>query len=101
MFLKIANVERVKKIRDYAFVHFTSVEDARKAMEATDGTKIDGCTVEVSRLMSLLSVLLINTALKAKIFVGYYYMRGLRYLLSLVNKFTNSLPSFKYIKWKL
>ena len=32
-----ATVERVKKIRDYAFVHFTSKEDAHAAMEAMNG----------------------------------------------------------------
>ena len=47
VFQKIAPVERVKKIRDYAFVHFTTKEDARKAKQAIDGSKIDGCEVEV------------------------------------------------------
>lgn len=32
-----APVERVKKIRDYAFVHFHSKEDAHKAMNALNG----------------------------------------------------------------
>ena len=32
-----APVERVKKIRDYAFVHFHSKEDAHKAMSALNG----------------------------------------------------------------
>lgn len=30
-------VERVKKIRDYAFVHFTNREDAVEAMKALNG----------------------------------------------------------------
>lgn len=30
-------VERVKKIRDYAFVHFTQREDAVSAMNALNG----------------------------------------------------------------
>lgn len=30
-------VERVKKIKDYAFVHFQSREDAHKAMETMNG----------------------------------------------------------------
>ena len=30
-------VERVKKIKDYAFVHFQSREDACKAMNAING----------------------------------------------------------------
>jgi len=47
-FSRIAPVERVKKIRDYAFVHFSSKEDARQAKKVLDGTKIDGCDVEVS-----------------------------------------------------
>ena len=32
-------VERVKKLRDYAFVHFREREDAIKAMRALDGKK--------------------------------------------------------------
>ena len=32
-----APVERVKKIRDYAFVHFHSKEDAHKAMGVLNG----------------------------------------------------------------
>lgn len=30
-------VERVKKIKDYAFVHFQSREDAHRAMKAVNG----------------------------------------------------------------
>lgn len=30
-------IERVKKLRDYAFIHFRSREDAIKAMNAIDG----------------------------------------------------------------
>lgn len=30
-------MERVKKIRDYAFVHFTQREDAISAMDAVNG----------------------------------------------------------------
>lgn len=35
-----APVERVKKIKDYAFVHFHSKEDAHKAMNALNGNNI-------------------------------------------------------------
>ncbi|KAF3853034.1 hypothetical protein F7725_013722 [Dissostichus mawsoni] len=35
-------VERVKKIRDYAFVHFTQREDAISAMNALNGKMVDG-----------------------------------------------------------
>ncbi|XP_035681614.1 APOBEC1 complementation factor-like [Branchiostoma floridae] len=42
------SVERVKKIRDYAFVHFKTREEAVKAMNATNGQLIDGCQVEVT-----------------------------------------------------
>ncbi|XP_026887972.1 RNA-binding protein 47 isoform X6 [Electrophorus electricus] len=41
-------VERVKKIRDYAFVHFTSREDAVVAMEHLNGTEIEGSCIEVT-----------------------------------------------------
>uniref|UniRef100_UPI00358ED5BD RNA-binding protein 47-like isoform X1 n=2 Tax=Myxine glutinosa TaxID=7769 RepID=UPI00358ED5BD len=40
-------VERVKKIRDYAFVHFSCRDDALRAMTALHGTDIDGACVEV------------------------------------------------------
>ena len=35
-----APVERVKKIKDYAFVHFTSKEDAQLSMEKMNGKSI-------------------------------------------------------------
>ncbi|KAG7458720.1 hypothetical protein MATL_G00223600 [Megalops atlanticus] len=41
-------VERVKKIRDYAFVHFTSREDAVVAMDNLNGTEVEGSCVEVT-----------------------------------------------------
>ncbi|RUS84130.1 hypothetical protein EGW08_008104 [Elysia chlorotica] len=40
-------LERVKKLRDYAFIHFTSREDAVKAMEVVNGSYIDDALVEV------------------------------------------------------
>ncbi|KAM4604188.1 RNA-binding protein 47 isoform 4-T5 [Polymixia lowei] len=41
-------VERVKKIRDYAFVHFTSREDAVLAMDHLNGTEVEGSCIEVT-----------------------------------------------------
>ncbi|XP_047221049.1 RNA-binding protein 47 isoform X5 [Girardinichthys multiradiatus] len=41
-------VERVKKIRDYAFVHFTSRDDAVLAMDHLNGTEIEGSWIEVT-----------------------------------------------------
>ncbi|XP_016368780.1 APOBEC1 complementation factor isoform X1 [Sinocyclocheilus rhinocerous] len=41
-------VERVKKIRDYAFVHFSQREDAINAMHALNGKVIDGSPIEVT-----------------------------------------------------
>uniref|UniRef100_A0A673I7B7 RNA-binding protein 47 n=1 Tax=Sinocyclocheilus rhinocerous TaxID=307959 RepID=A0A673I7B7_9TELE len=41
-------VERVKKIRDYAFVHFSSREDAVVAMDNLNGTEIEGSRIEVT-----------------------------------------------------
>ncbi|XP_076450587.1 APOBEC1 complementation factor-like isoform X2 [Babylonia areolata] len=40
-------IERVKKIRDYAFVHFRCREDALTAMNETNGSSIEGSEVEV------------------------------------------------------
>lgn len=41
-------VERVKKIRDYAFVHFTSRDDAVIAMDHLNGTEVEGSCIEVT-----------------------------------------------------
>ncbi|XP_078534425.1 RNA-binding protein 47 isoform X6 [Lissotriton helveticus] len=41
-------VERVKKIRDYAFVHFTSRDDAVHAMRKLNGTELEGSYIEVT-----------------------------------------------------
>ncbi|XP_051560824.1 RNA-binding protein 47-like isoform X1 [Myxocyprinus asiaticus] len=41
-------VERVKKIRDYAFVHFASRDDAVVAMDNLNGTEIEGSLIEVT-----------------------------------------------------
>ena len=42
-------VERVKKSKDYAFVHFITRESAEMAYEATkNGIFLDGCKIEVS-----------------------------------------------------
>ena len=41
------SVERVKKAKDYAFVHFSTREDAEKALEASNPLSIDDAEVEV------------------------------------------------------
>ncbi|KAM9426266.1 APOBEC1 complementation factor isoform 2-T2 [Pholidichthys leucotaenia] len=46
--LKPGAVERVKKIRDYAFVHFSHREDAISAMKALNGKVVDGSPIEVT-----------------------------------------------------
>ncbi|XP_055360210.1 APOBEC1 complementation factor isoform X2 [Betta splendens] len=46
--LKPGAVERVKKIRDYAFVHFAQREDAIDAMNALSGKMVDGSPIEVT-----------------------------------------------------
>lgn len=39
VFSKFGEVERVKKIKDYSFIHFRTKEQARRAMEAMNGNK--------------------------------------------------------------
>ncbi|XP_076856757.1 APOBEC1 complementation factor isoform X2 [Brachyhypopomus gauderio] len=46
--IKPGAVERVKKIRDYAFVHFSQREDAITAMNALNGKVVDGSPIEVT-----------------------------------------------------
>ncbi|XP_053314409.1 probable RNA-binding protein 46 [Spea bombifrons] len=45
---KTGAVERVKKLRDYAFVHFFNREDAVAAMSVMNGNYIDGACIEVT-----------------------------------------------------
>jgi len=40
-------IERVKKIRDYAFIHFNTRENALKAMKVMNNSQIDNATIEV------------------------------------------------------
>ncbi|XP_010203464.1 APOBEC1 complementation factor isoform X1 [Colius striatus] len=46
--IKPGAVERVKKIRDYAFVHFNKREHAVEAMKALNGKMLDGSPIEVT-----------------------------------------------------
>ncbi|XP_075072479.1 APOBEC1 complementation factor isoform X1 [Mixophyes fleayi] len=46
--IKPGAVERIKKIRDYAFVHFNNRVDAVEAMNALNGKIIDGSPIEVT-----------------------------------------------------
>ncbi|KAI6174078.1 hypothetical protein M3Y98_01150900 [Aphelenchoides besseyi] len=48
LFSPYGEIDRVKKIRDYAFVHYKDRDSAVKAIEALKGTKIDDVEVEVS-----------------------------------------------------
>jgi Q family heterogeneous nuclear ribonucleoprotein R len=47
-FQQFGKVERVKKIRDYAFIHFVEREGAEVAMDAGEQQNVDGATVEIS-----------------------------------------------------
>ncbi|XDV14643.1 hypothetical protein PO909_014861 [Leuciscus waleckii] len=44
--LKPGSVERVKKLTDYAFIHFYNREDALTALESMNGKVIDGSPIE-------------------------------------------------------
>jgi len=41
------SLERIKKIKDYAFLHFNSRENAEKCKTTLHGTKIDGSTIDI------------------------------------------------------
>ncbi|XP_017776048.1 PREDICTED: heterogeneous nuclear ribonucleoprotein R isoform X9 [Nicrophorus vespilloides] len=47
-FEAFGKVERVKKIKDYAFIHFEDRDNAVKAMEELDGKEMGGSNIEVS-----------------------------------------------------
>jgi Q family heterogeneous nuclear ribonucleoprotein R len=46
--IKEGMIERVKKMKDFAFVHFKERDDALRCMQLMNGAKIDGAFVEVS-----------------------------------------------------
>ncbi|CAF1277687.1 unnamed protein product, partial [Adineta ricciae] len=47
-FLPYGNIERVRKVRDYAFVHFDKREDALNAMRALNGKMLGRNQIEVN-----------------------------------------------------
>uniref|UniRef100_A0A5S6Q5V9 RRM domain-containing protein n=1 Tax=Trichuris muris TaxID=70415 RepID=A0A5S6Q5V9_TRIMR len=47
-FSKFGNIERVKRIKDYAFIHFSERDEAIKAMENMKGRELDGVPCEIS-----------------------------------------------------
>ena len=46
--IKPNSVERVKKLKDFAFVHFKEREDALNAMKRMNGSTLDGAQIEVT-----------------------------------------------------
>lgn len=46
-FAPFGTIERVKKLRDYAFIHFETREEALKALDEMNGKDLDGATIEV------------------------------------------------------
>jgi len=48
LFKQFAEVERVKKIKDYCFVHFATRDGARNALDNMQDETIDGAEVEVT-----------------------------------------------------
>ncbi|CAF0769137.1 unnamed protein product [Didymodactylos carnosus] len=48
LFLPYGNIERVRKVRDYAFVHFDTREDALNAMKALNGKQLGKNSMEIS-----------------------------------------------------
>ncbi|VDK43953.1 unnamed protein product [Anisakis simplex] len=48
MFSAHGELERAKKIRDYAFIHFKEREAAVKAMQALNGTVLEGIEIDIS-----------------------------------------------------
>lgn len=45
---KANSIERVKKLKDYAFVHFKERDDALHAMNMLNGSELDGSIIEVT-----------------------------------------------------
>lgn len=48
LFKQYGAVEKVKKLKDYAFIHFVDREDAVRAIEELDGQELDDLKIQVS-----------------------------------------------------
>ncbi|KAF1769772.1 hypothetical protein GCK72_001589 [Caenorhabditis remanei] len=48
LFKEYASLDRVKKVKDYAFIHFNERDDCMKAMEQWNGKELEGTVVEAS-----------------------------------------------------
>lgn len=48
LFSPYGEIEKIKKLRDYAFIHYKERQPAIDAMEALKGTSIDDVEVEIS-----------------------------------------------------
>ncbi|CAO4363217.1 unnamed protein product [Caenorhabditis nigoni] len=48
LFKEYASLDRVKKVKDYAFIHFNERDDCVKAMEEWNGKDLEGTIVEAS-----------------------------------------------------
>ncbi|CAB70238.2 RRM domain-containing protein [Caenorhabditis elegans] len=48
LFKEYASLDRVKKVKDYAFIHFNERDDCLKAMEEWNGKELEGTVVEAS-----------------------------------------------------
>lgn len=48
LFKQYGAVEKVKKLKDYAFIHFVDRQDAVRAIEELDGQELDDLKIEVS-----------------------------------------------------
>lgn len=60
-FEQFGKVERVKKIKDYAFVHFEDRDNAVLAMRGLDGKELGCANIEVSILFDVLCFLSISS----------------------------------------
>ena len=48
MFAPFGEIERIKKMKDYAFIHYKEREPAVKAIEELNNKEIEGVNIEVS-----------------------------------------------------
>ena len=47
-FSEFGAIERLKKVKDYAFIHYSERDDAMKALETMNNSELDGAILEVS-----------------------------------------------------
>lgn len=69
------SIERVKKSKDYAFVHFKERDDALHAMNMLNGCELDGSIIEVTLSVLIRTGILISSPKYVSLLIFFHQIR--------------------------